>query len=203
MALGAGDIVRVACNFLLPSGDQFQNVYHFIFDGVGGVSDAAVVLAIKAVVDPMYSTLNTYVGIGTVEQISFVDQVEWVVDEWKVVANVGTFTPNFTPGQGAHISANQISPFIVFKTARPKSVGRKFMFPTPEADQEAGVISALFLAAMVAFASIAVNDWEIDVLNVLHPGIPRTGVNDWLNFTVAIVTDLVGTQRRRRPGYGA
>lgn len=203
MALSVGDIVRTSCNFLLGSGDQYQNVYHHIFDGIGGVSDAAVVTKINDWANAMYSELNNYVASNVVEQLSSVDRVDFVTDAWTVVENIGTFTPDFTPASTTQVSANQISPFVIFKTARPQSVGRKFMFPTPETNQIGGIIDASFLAAMVAFASDAVNDITIDVANVLHPGIARVGVNDWLNFTVAIVTNLVGTQRRRRPGYGA
>ncbi len=203
MALGVGDIVRTAVNFLLPNGVFYQNVFHHIFDGIGGISDAAVVLAIKGWAETMYAEIDDHVRTGTIEQLSFVDQVEFVVDKWEVVANVGTFTPDFTPTSAAEVCPNQISPFVVFKTARPKSVGRKFLFPTIEPDQEQGILAGPMVTALVAWADDALNDVFLDVVNELHPGIVRTGVNDFLVFSVAIVTDLVGTQRRRRPGYGA
>lgn len=203
MALGVGDILRTTINFLLPNGVFYQNVYHHIFDGTGGVSDAAVVADIETWAENMYFEIIAYVKTGTVEQLSFVDQVEWSVDHWEVVANIGTFTPAFGPTYAGETCPNQVSPFIVFKTSRPKSVGRKFLFPAPEGFQNAGIMSAAMITALVAFADDAVNDITIDVLNVLHPGIIRAGVNDFLVFEVAIVTDLLGTQRRRRPGYGA
>lgn len=203
MALGVGDIVRTTVNFLLGNAVQYQNVYHHIFDGVGGISDAAVVLDIKAWAEAAYDELVSFTANNVVEQLSFVDQVEWVVDEWVTVANVGTFTPLFVPVGGIEITPNQISPFVTFKTARPKSVGRKFLFPVPEAAQNEGILDAAAVAAMVAYAVLVVNDITLDVLNELHPGIVRTNVNDFEIFTVAVVTDLVGTQRRRRPGYGA
>ena len=203
MTLGAGDIVRTSVNFLMPGNILYQNIYHHIFDGIGGVSDAAVVADIKAWVDVMYSEIDEDISVSAVEQLSFVDQVDWTGTEWEVVENIGVFTPSVTQAEAGHISANQVSMFITFKTDRPKSVGRKFLFPTPEAHQAAGVIDASLLARLVSFAAVAVNDIVIDVANVLHPGIIRTGVNQWLLFQVAVVTDLVGTQRRRRPGYGA
>lgn len=203
MSLGVGDIVRTSVNFLLPNGVQYQNIFHHIFDGVGGVSDAAVTLAIKAWAEAMYAEIDDHVKSTTVEQLSFVDQVEFVVDEWKIVANIGTFTPAFAPTSAGGVTPNQVSPFIVFKTSRPKSVGRKFLFPVIEDDQDQGIITAGMVNALVAWADDAVNDIVVDVVNDLHPGIVRVGVNDFLVFTVAVVTDLLGTQRRRRPGYGA
>lgn len=203
MALGAGDVLRTTVNFLLGNGVQYQNVYHHIFDGVGGVSDAVVVADIATWANAAYGAFASFFATDVVDQLSFVDQVEWVVDAWETVANIGTFTPSTTPIGGTEICPNQIAPFVTFKTARPKTVGRKFLFPAPEAAQNGGIMIAGMVTAIVAYAAIVVNDLEIDVLNVLHPGVPRTSVNDWENFTVAVVTDLVGTQRRRRPGYGA
>lgn len=203
MALGVGDVTRTTVNFLLGNGVQYQNVYHHIFDGIGGVSDAAVTADLQAWAEDMYNELIVYVKNDVVEQLSFVDQVEWTEDEWKVVANIGTFTPAFNPSGTADALPNQVSAFVVFKTARPQSVGRKFLFPALEQFQDAGVMVEAYIAAVVAYADDAVNDVEIDVSNVLHPCIVRTAVNDILVFTSAIVTDLLGSQRRRRPGYGA
>lgn len=203
MALGVGDVVRTSVNFLLANGVQYQNVYHHIFDGIGGISDAAVVADIQAWAEAMYDELVTYTHDGVVEQLSFVDQVEFVVDKWEVVDNIGTFTPNFVPVMNTGVTPNQVSPFVVFKTSRPKSVGRKFLFPAPEGNQDQGIMGAPYVAAVVAYADDAVNDIVLDVVNDLHPCIVRTGVNDILVFESAVVTDLLGTQRRRRPGYGA
>lgn len=203
MTLGVGDVVRTSVNFQLGDGTLFQNIYHHIFDGIGGVSDAAVTADVKTHFEGVYANIESNVKTDVVEQLSFIDQVEWVVDKWAVVANVGTFTPTFTPTNVADVLPNQISAFIVFKTVRPKSVGRKFLFPAMETEQDAGIIVPATVANLVSFASDALADIVLDVANELHPGIPRTAVNDWLSFTVAIVTNLLGTQRRRRPGYGA
>lgn len=203
MALGVGDIVRTAVNFQLGNGVQYQNVYHHIFDGVGGVSDAAVVADIKTWAEGVYDELVGQTKSDIVEQLSFVDQVEWSGTEWAVVANIGTFTPTFVPVVASEACPNQVSAFVVFKTLRPKSVGRKFLFPAPEATQAQGIMAAAYVTAVVAYAAAVLDDIVVDVLNSLHPGIPRTGVNDFLVFQSAVVTDLLGTQRRRRPGYGA
>lgn len=203
MALGTGDIVRTSINFNLDDGVQYQNVYHHIFDGAGGVSDAAVVADIKTWAETMYGEIITMVKQGTSPQLSSVDQVEWVTDEWVIVANIGTFTMTYAPNNATEKCPNQCSPFITFKTARPQSVGRKFLFPPMESFQNGGYLTAGAVTDYVAFADDAVNDIEIDVLNVLHPGVIRVGVNDFLVFTIAVVTNLLGTQRRRRPGYGA
>ncbi len=203
MTLGVGDIVRTTVNFLLPNSVQYQNVYYHIFDGIGGISDAAVVADIKTWAEAAYDELVGSTHSGTTEQLSFVDQVEWVTDQWETVANIGVFTPLFVPVGGTEYCPNQVSAFVTFKTSRPKSVGRKFLFPAPEALQNLGIMDGVYLGDVVSYADIIVNDIVLDIVNDLHPGIIRTGVNDFLVFTVAVVTDLLGTQRRRRPGYGS
>lgn len=203
MALGVGDIIRTSCNFLLGSGDQYQNVFHHIFDGIGGISDEAVVADIKDWADAMYGEYDTVVDVAVTEVLSFVDQVEFIEGEWKVAANIGVFTVEMNNIADTAPLPNQSSPFIIFKTARPKSVGRKFLFPCLATNQDAGIISGGTVTLITAFAADALADIVLDIVNELHPGIVRTGVNDFLGFTVAVVTNLIGSQRRRRQGYGA
>lgn len=202
MALSVGDIVRTSCNFVLGSGDQYQNVFHHIFDGPGGVIDSAVVSDIKDWADVMYSEYDATVDNAVIETLSFVDQVEFIDGEWKVVANIGTFTVAMTPGAAAIVLPNQSSPFVVFKTARPQSVGRKFLFPCIAASQDNGIIDGATVTLITAWAADALADITLLLANVLHPGVVRTGVNDFLPFTVAVVTNLIGSQRRRRQGSG-
>lgn len=203
MALGVGDILRVTCNFELQNAVQYQNVFTYIFDGAGGVSDAEVTTDVGAAMNQAYNDLEDQADNGITGQLSFVDQIEWDGTKWAVIANIGTWTLSFTPTASGDVCPNQVSPFVVFKTARPKSVGRKFLFPTMEVNQDAGILVAGSVSAIVDWTDAILSDIDIDVLNTLHPGIVRTSANDFLLFTQGVVTNLVGTQRRRRPGYGA
>ena len=203
MALGIGDIIRTTVNFTLVGGDQYQNVYHHYCDMVGGWSDSAVVDEIELWVEAMYGEIVSSMKQLTVPTLCFVDQIEWVTDQWEVVANIGTFTPTVTAVSTADICPQQCSMFITFKTARPKTVGRKFLFAPLEGEQNNGVLDAGLVTKLVAFADDAVNDITLDITNILIPGVPRTAVNGFEEFQVAVVTNLVGTQRRRRQGYGA
>lgn len=203
MALGVGDILRVTCNFELQNAVQYQNVFTYIFDGTGGVSDAEVTTDVGAHMNQAYNDLEDQADSGITGQLSSVDQIEWDGLKWEVVANIGTWNLSFTPIAAGDVCPNQVAPFVVFKTARPKSVGRKFLFPAMEVNQDAGILVAGSVSAIVDWTDAILDDITIDVLNVLHPGIVRTSVNDFLTFTAGVVTNLVGTQRRRRPGYGA
>lgn len=203
MPVEIGDIIRTACNFVLADGTLYQNVYHHKRDGVGAFSNPVVTAAVQGWAENMYDELVSIVKNNVVEQLMFIDRIDWVVDTWEVVENIGTFTITFVPVVVAHANPNQVSPFVVFKTARPKTVGRKFLFPLTEDDQDAGILTGAAVTDIVAYADDAVNNITLAPAGWLAPGVPRTGVNEWQEFTLAVVTDLVGTQRRRRPGYGA
>lgn len=203
MTIQSGDYLRVTCNFELGDGTQYQNIYSYTRDGEDPYSDANHVIAIKARVEAMYATIIALVKSDTVEQLSFVDRVEWVVDEWKVVENIGTFVPTFNPAAVGDALPHQCAPFLIFKTTRPKSVGKKFLFPFDEAQQADSILVGGAVTAMVAFGVLAIDDIPLVGVSTLLPGIMRTGVQQWLTFQVAVVNDVIGTQRRRRPGVGA
>lgn len=204
MTITAGDILRTTVNFTLLDGTLFQNVYHHRRVGLGVITDATHITAIQAWAEAMYDELVSIVHSSVTEALSSVDIVEWVTDKWMVVENIGVFTPTFTPVGGTEALPNQISAFVVFKTARPKSVGRKFLFPMTEASQGQGILVPGSVTNIVAYADDAVNNLVISApLDYLVPGIPRTSEDTFLDFTLAVVTNLVGTQRRRRPGVGA
>ena len=203
MTVVAGDILRTSVNFTLGDGSLFQNIYHHKRTGVGIIGDASHVSVIEFWVEAMYGEIDDIVSDTVNEGLCSVDKVEWVVDTWEVVENIGTFTPTIGFSSVAEPLPNQMSAFVVFKTNRPKTVGRKFLFPFTEAEQSSGILSGGTVTKVVAYADDAVNNLTLQVGDYLVPGVVRTGVDEWWEFYVAIVTDLMGTQRRRRPGYGA
>lgn len=203
MTLVSGDYVRVSCNFELGDGTLYQNIYTYTRDGVDVVSDATTVAQFKARMEAIYGTLTSQVKNNVVSKLCFVDQIAWTIDEWKVVKNIGVFTPTFTPTPVEDSLPFQSSPFVIFKTTRPKSVGKKFLFPFTELMQANSILVAGAVTAMVAYGVQVLSDLALGGDATMIPGIVRTGVDQWLSFQVAVVNDVLGTQRRRRPGVGA
>lgn len=203
MPISHGDVLRVSANFLLDPGILYQNVYTYLYDGVGVPPDATVVADIKAHMELAYDELVGLVLSTTLEDLSTVDIIEFVAGEWTVTRNVGTFTPSFVPVGTGDSVPYQSSPFVTFKTTRPKSVGRKFLFPVTESQQANTILGGPAVTAVVAYANLILADITVDVINALHPCIARTGIDDILVFTAAVVTNVLGSQKRRRPGDGA
>ncbi len=208
MAILAGAILRTSMNFQLGDGTLYQNVFQHRRVGPGLVlTDQQHLDAIEAWAEAMYAEIDDHVALDVVEQLSSVDRIEFNLadDFWEVTESIGVFTIAFVPVVADTVAMpNQVSPFITFKTDRPKSNGRKFLFPFTETGFTSALLSAPALAAVVAMADDAVNVITVDApLDLLIPGIARVGINQFLDFTHAVVTDLAGTQRRRRRGYGA
>lgn len=200
-----GDILRVSVNFELGGGVQYQNIWHYIRDGTDPFSDQAHVDAIEGRMEAIYNTIDDLVPNDVSAQLSFVDRVEFneIVDEWRVVENIGTFTMTFTSTDATDPLPYQSAPFVVFKTQRPRTVGKKFLFPFGEAQQEATVLVGGAVTAMVAFGVQALVSQTVGGDVTLTAGVVRTGIQTFLNFLVAVVNDVIGSQRRRRPGVGA
>lgn len=199
------DILRISVNFELGDGTQYQNIYHMVRDGQDAYSDAVHVTAIRTKIEAMYATIVAQVRNDVVEQLSFVDRIEFneITDQWEVVENIGTFTPAFTPANAGEGLPYQSAPYIIFKTQRPKSVGKKFLFPFAESEQDETVLTGAAVTAMVAFGVSVLNALVVGGDATLTMGIVRTGIQTWLSFLVAVVNDVIGSQKRRRPGVGA
>lgn len=199
------DVLRVSANFELGDGTQYQNIYHMIRDGSDPFSDAVHVAAIKVQIQTMYSRLVGQVLSSVVERLSFVDRVEFneITDQWAVVENIGTFTPVFEPTNAGDGLPYQSAPYIIFKTQRPKSVGKKFLFPFAEDQQDETILTGTAVTQMVAFGADVLAGIALGGDATLTMGITRTGIGIFLNFLVAVINDVIGSQKRRRPGVGA
>lgn len=203
MAILDGDILRVSLNFELGDGTLYQNIYHYIRDGTDPFSDAAHITAISSALATAYAEINGLVRNDVTEQLSSVDRIEWVTDAWVLTENIGTFTMTWVPGGAGEGLPYQSAPYVIFKTERPRSIGKKFLFPFTEAAQDETILTAGSVTSIVEYAADIVTSIILGGDATLTAGIPRTGVNTWFNFLVAVVPDLLGSQRRRRPGVGA
>lgn len=205
MSVVDGDILRVSCNFELGDGTEYQNIYHFIRDGEDVISDQDTLDGIETVLELAYSRIDDLVPNDVSPQLSFVDRVEFneILDEWRVVENIGTFTMSFAGTDATDALPYQSAPYVVFKTSRPRSVGKKFLFPLGEAQQDSTVLVGGAVTAIAQYAAEILLGVDLGGDATLTAGIVRTGVQTFLNFLIAVVNDVIGSQRRRRPGVGA
>lgn len=202
MTVTNNDILKLVVEGVLPDGSIAQNVFYLLAELAAPQADQTVLNALETWVEAAYTEL-----IGTiVDDVTFnditCDIIEWVVDGWETSYHVGTEDVDLTPTSTDDWLPNQVSAFATFNTERPKSKGRKFTFGFSELSMSGSYLSAGTVTAMVDFAAEILTTITLAPFNTLTPGIVRTAVELFLPFTSAVVTNVCGTQRRRRPGVG-
>jgi hypothetical protein len=205
MSTQDGDILKLTMEVTLNDGTIAQNVFYFECEFAAGQADGTVLNTLETWIETAYTNLTDELVSTITQNLCTVQEIEWNATEsaWEVTRLVGYFTPTITFGNSGEALPNQASAFATYQTARPKSRGRKFLFPFGETTQNGTYLISTALNAMADFADDTLLDATIGPLNDMVPGVPRIGVANFLQYTGAVVTNVLGTQRRRRPGVGA
>lgn len=208
MTVQDGDIVRVRAFIELPSLVEAQNVYYWKLDDPvpASPSNTQVSDALDTKITAMYEDLEGEVTDEmTVDHIE-IEKIEWATDHWETVENLddrsilvaGTTTADMVPhGAAAVITGN---------TSRPQTRARKFIPGILEARTLESTLTGPALAALGAYAV----EWLTDLLLAgsayLVPAVVgQSGPSAGLSYllTEAIVSSIIGYQRRRKPGVGS
>jgi len=205
MTVLANDILKVVVEIVLGDFTISQNVHYFRADTNTPHLDSVVLGVIEAWVEAAYDELDQdlcddfAIGTSTVHVIKFdTGDMDWLTEYF-----VGQFVPTFAMSNSSEPLPNMSSAFITLNTSRPQSRGRKFLAPFGENRQAATVLINDAVTAVTAFADAVLDDISLGAGGDLLPGIVRAGVDSFLTFTGATITDILGTQRRRRPGVGS
>jgi len=204
MSITNGDVLKVFIEFVLSDGTIAQNVFHFIADFAADHGDSTVGAAVETYLEDIYNALSTYLSSGFTINPSYLHKLAWnaTLSKWEVDALVDIFTPTITHAAGGDELPNQIAAVLTANTLRPKSKGRKFLMGLVEtASQSSDLVAGMITAMGVALAHYLADETVVDT-DVLSPGVPREGVNSFLEFADGQVNSIVGTQRRRKPGVG-
>lgn len=204
MTIQNGDILRVTINGTLSDGTKVQNRKTFMADISVPLADSIILIAIDTWVETLYGYVASYIPTSTDLEQGTVDLIEWnAVDSiWEVVRNVGVYSPLDTFSAADEGLPNQVAPFVVGGTLRPKTRGRLFVFPFSEASQAYGILVTAALTALGNLATQYILDQAVDAAGYLRSGVVRENVDAWYEFQSVEASDVLGTQRRRRKGVG-
>lgn len=205
MTVTNGDILKLTSSFTLEDGTIMQNIYHWRAAVAGDWGDSTITSAIQTWLEDALDNLEGGCSNTVTANLHSLDKVEWSAIEgrWEVVENVGTFVPSFTPSAANDPMPNQTSPCVIFKTTRPKTVGKKFVFPMTDASYDGSYIDPALVTVLTNYAADVLANITLSILNDLIPGVPRSAVGVFYDFYLGVVTNVVGSQRRRKPGVGA
>jgi hypothetical protein len=204
MTVTNGDVLKAFCEFVLSDGTIAQNVFHFVANFTDDQSDSAVVAAIEGYIEDFYNALSTYLSNSFTINPGYVHKIGWsaVAGKWVVDAFLGGFTPTIAHSSTDDNFPNQIAPVIVGNTYRPKSRGRKFIMGFVDTSADGGDLISGALTALGNALNHYLADETVSGVNLLSPGVPRESEDWFLNFSDGVVSSIVGTQRRRKPGVG-
>lgn len=195
MAIMIGDVIRITANFLVQSLDEYVNVFHCEWDGVGGIDDDVGMGQIADDIDTAYQEL---VGIMT-EDLAFVDiqgqnltqSILLPTQAWPTLT-VGLATGNHLPAQTAG--------YIFYRSTRPKTRAANYIPGlTEDGNSSLGTPTTALKAALQAFGDIAVTGFE-DVVQHLIYGAYNRELDRFTPVNAAVVGVRFATQRRRGRG---
>jgi hypothetical protein len=180
-------------------------VFHWIANISGEADNATVLSALASALDEMWGELESVLGDAIVFQPYSMSRVGWDSEEgkWLMQELLGEAASTVEPANIDAVSPNQIAATVRATTARPKSYGRKFV-PGFSQNQMSG--SELISGAVIALTSFLfyyLSDITLGGYGTLSPGVPRTEADTFLEFVTGVVNDIVGTQRKRKPGVGS
>jgi len=198
---GNADVIRVTCRLRSATGEDIENVYHYVCDFAGEVEEEDCITDILAQMDSMYDTIQPEIP----SDVTFVDiDIMNVVREYVYAARPW---PNQTVGGGTgDTMPEQNCALVVGRTNRTKTVGRKFLGPFIEAANNDGAWRSTLTAMLADYIDQYLADIVVGLSQRLVPGVAHYFNNVFQRFTEfseAYTSSGVYTQRRRRRGVGS
>lgn len=205
MTVSNGDMLKTVMEVTLHEGTIAQNVFYFFAQLLVPQADAVVLSAIETWIETAYGELSADLMSSMTQNLCTVSEVDISGSPLAihVVRLIGYFTPTIAFSNVTDELPNQTSAFATFNTFLAGHRGRKFLFPFGEDRQDGTYLIAASLANMADFADDCLDNINFAAGSDLLPVVLSIPENGALTFQNAVVTDVLGTQRRRRPGVGA
>lgn len=200
-----GEILKAVLEIALDDGTIAQNVFYFLANFLTNETDSAVLSTMESYIEDIYGAVSAHLGDGFTINPSegAILRFDDINDKWYTYRVLGSLTPTFTHTNTDDPFPNQVAPTMTANTNRPKTKGRKFLIGFVETSALASELIAAAVTAMGNALNHYLADETVSGSNVLSPGVPRKGVDDFKEFTDGSTSSIVGTQRRRKPGVGA
>lgn len=198
MAVQIGDVLRINANMLLDGIDDIQNIWHFTWNGVGGIGDDPAMVIIAADLDAGYQIVNPEVS-DLVTYINFVGQnltqgILLPTKAWPVlVAGANSFA----------ILPPEVSPQVFFRTTRPKTRASKKMGGfTEAANDNDGKIVPAAKALLQLFGDKAVAGFASPIQSLIY-GAYNKPLDRFTPVNAAVTQTEWRSLKRRRRGSGS
>lgn len=205
MSVANAEVVKAAAEFVLPDGTITQLIIHFLADFVADQANADVIHSIEDYVEDILTAVASYLKSTITTNPMEVSAVVWdaVQGIWEVSRSIGQGSITWPGTSTGQLLPNQVAPVLLANTGRPKTRGRKFIPGFVEDSTEASTLNSGAMTALGTALNHYIADEMISVGNELIVGVPSTVTGDFESFGAGDVNDIIGSQRRRKPGVGA
>jgi len=193
-------IIRAAAHFIDPTASDVVNVFHFVMDSVGDVSEANVLIDIRGYIQGLMSHVQTF--YGTDQELDEV--LAWVrnttTNQWDFIGSIaGTWAG--TTASTERLPA-QNAPQVNANTTNAHSHGRKYLMAPLETATAAGGLAGAFQTSLTSYFSSLVAT-HVGSFAEYAVGVWSEKLQNFLQFSGGGgIRSLMGTQRRRKVGVG-
>lgn len=202
MTVADNEMVEARVFFDMPEQVISECTFVYKSDFTTDQSDAAVIAAIDNQLDDMWTNLVTQIVSGVQLDRAEYNVKQWNGSIWETVRNLGESIPGVTFTNANDMLPHATAPYITARTAIPKTRGRKFIPGFAETEQADSILISTALSALSAFAIDYLSNIDVGGGNLLIPVVLATVDGLARNLVSSQVSDVVGTQRRRKPGVG-
>jgi len=203
MSAGDGDVIRGVLRGTMTNGDEFNNIFTWLYDKVtlGDDTDAQIGAIVADAIELLFLQV-----VGEIKATTSFDTVDVYKRAGTVWDYLTTVVPAITPVAGTDDLPPGVAMLATAYTAKNKIFGRKYIYGVCEADVAGGALAAAALAAMADFADEYLSKYNggaMGPLDYLVPGVWSTSLAAFEPFNgVAVVKNVLSYQRRRKTNVG-
>lgn len=202
MAIAQGTGLKCVVTLTLPANVIAQNIFYFQVIGINPIDEAAALTTIASAMNAIYATIEDYVvSTATLDTVK-VHEWDWdPVEGWETGTYIGeaALADNFA-GVGDMLP-HAVAATITGKTPNVKTRSRKSFAGLTEASSSGSTLAGPVITALVAAAVQWLLTRTIIGSDALDPVVPDK-YGEFAALIVALVSEILGSQRQRKPGIG-
>lgn len=202
MPIAQGTVLKCVVTGELPGEVVFQNVFYYQVRGINPVDEAATLAVIATAMNTIYNTMSAQIIVGA--SLDVVTVHEWdynALELWHTGTYIGEALLADTFAAVGNMLPHATAAVITGKTGDVNTRSRKSFAGFDEATQDSSSLNAPSLTAVVAAGVEWLLTRTILAADYLQPVVPALAglIADLL---IALVGDILGSQRQRKPGIG-
>ena len=202
MTVSPGEYIKAVSTHDLSNSVLGQNVWYWKLESTGDVDYSDIMDTIETMVEAVFQDLDSMIWSQTELQDVIANVWEYdAQDGWKTGRLIGIRPLSDTFGNSTNMFPHAVAMTITGFPVDVRTRSRKSFGGFGENTANDSTVTA---SALTALGNVAVEWLTSQVISgsdVLEPGIPSLG-GIWRPLLYALVSDITGSQKQRKPGIG-